>query len=78
MRPPKFPKGGLLKSLTHKNSLILFHIFQRLKIHFIYFSSLIAFFKKIEHDPVFIIILVEQLLYFNQQFSVWKNQIEIY
>jgi hypothetical protein len=27
-------------ALTHKNSLILIHIFQRLKIHFIYFSSL--------------------------------------
>jgi hypothetical protein len=28
-------------AFTPKNSLILIHIFQRLKIHFIYFSSLI-------------------------------------
>jgi hypothetical protein len=34
------PKGDFLKSLTPKNSLILSHIFQRLKIHFIYFSIL--------------------------------------
>jgi hypothetical protein len=31
-------------AFTPKNSLILIHIFQRLKIHFIYFSSLILLF----------------------------------
>jgi hypothetical protein len=48
MRPPRSPKRGLLKSLTHKNSLILFYIFQRLNQHFIYLSFLsldLRFFK---------------------------------
>jgi hypothetical protein len=38
------PKEDFLKSFTPKNSLILIHIFQRLKIHFIYFSSLSDYF----------------------------------